>query len=208
MKKLLIALATVALAAGVQAASFTWKTGNYTQFRNADGTAVTTAEGYTAALNGGNIVLVLLANGTYDGAMTVLTGTGGDTAAFRTTGTAATKYGLNTAFGFIYDEDDPSSSILQNGDVLGVMYQDSNGDLSKLFYVDADGNKLGDIETTYTVSGVTDDSWSGSTFIFTDAGTSAAPNYVSVAASAVPEPTSGLLLLLGMAGLALRRKRA
>lgn len=26
--------------------------------------------------------------------------------------------------------------------------------------------------------------------------------------SAVPEPTSGLLLLLGMAGLALRRKRA
>ncbi|MGN0832918.1 MAG: PEP-CTERM sorting domain-containing protein [Kiritimatiellia bacterium] len=208
MKKLLIALATVALAAGVQAASFTWKTGNYTQFHNADGSAVTTADGYTAAMNGGNIVLVLLANGTYDGAMTVLTGNSGDTASFKTTGTAAAKYGLSTNFMFTYDDEDTSSNILNNGDVLGVMYQDSNGDLSKLFYVDADGNKLGDIEATYTISGLTDNTWQGSTFTFTDAGTSAAPNYFSVAASAVPEPTSGLLLLFGMAGLALKRKRA
>lgn len=33
-------------------------------------------------------------------------------------------------------------------------------------------------------------------------------NWSSVAAQSVPEPTSGLLLLLGMAGLALKRKRA
>ncbi|MGN0832496.1 MAG: PEP-CTERM sorting domain-containing protein [Kiritimatiellia bacterium] len=204
MKKLLIALAAVVCAAAVQAASFTWKSANYSRSCNADGSAVTTAEGYTAALNGGNIVLVLLANGTYNGAMTVLTGTGGSTAEFKATGMATVKYGLSTSFSFVYDDADPSSNILNNGDVLGVMYQDSNGDLSKLFYVDADGNKLGDIETTYTISGLTDDSWFGTAFSFTDAGTSAAPNYFS----AVPEPTSGLLLLLGMAGLALRRKRA
>ena len=36
-----------------------------------------------------------------------------------------------------------------------------------------------------------------------------ATNFTYVTASAsVPEPTSGLLLLLGMAGLALKRKRA
>ncbi|MBR3085127.1 MAG: PEP-CTERM sorting domain-containing protein, partial [Kiritimatiellae bacterium] len=32
--------------------------------------------------------------------------------------------------------------------------------------------------------------------------------YMTKAASPVPEPTSGLLMLLGVAGLALRRKRA
>ena len=35
-----------------------------------------------------------------------------------------------------------------------------------------------------------------------------ATSWASVGGSAVPEPTSGLLLLVGMAGLALRRKRA
>lgn len=38
--------------------------------------------------------------------------------------------------------------------------------------------------------------------------TQAAGGWTSVASSAVPEPTSGLLMLLGVAGLALKRKRA
>jgi hypothetical protein len=37
---------------------------------------------------------------------------------------------------------------------------------------------------------------------------SGAFDFASSAYTAVPEPTSGLLLLLGMAGLALRRKQA
>ena len=40
------------------------------------------------------------------------------------------------------------------------------------------------------------------------AGTTAANKFLNSSWQAVPEPTSGLLLLLGMAGLALKRKRA
>jgi len=207
MKKLMIALAAVACAAAVQAASFTWKTANYSQFRNEDGSAVTTAAGYNTAMDGGNIVLVLLGTTTsysWDSA-TVLKGTGGDTASFRATGGATVKYGLSTTFGFTYDDTPGAKNILKNNDVIGVMYQAENGDLSKLFYVDADGTKGADIEATYTISGLTDDTWSGSAFTFTTAGTSSAPTYFT---ASVPEPTSGLLMLLGMAGLALRRRRA
>jgi len=206
MKKLMIALATVVCATGLQASSFTWKTANYSQFRNTDGTAVTTASGYSTAMNGGDIVLVLLGTTTsysWDNA-SVLTGTGGNTATFKTSGAATVKYGLSTTFGFTYDDENAANNILKNGDVLGVMYQDKDGALSKLFIVDADGNKGADIEATYTISGLTDNTWSGDNFVFTTAGTSASPNYFT----AVPEPTSGLLLLLGMAGLALKRKRA
>ena len=206
MKKLMIALAAVACAVAVQAASFTWKTANYSQFRNTDGTAVTTAAGYTTAMNGGNIVLVLLgttSSYSWDNA-TVLNGTGGNTASFKATGGATVKYGTSSTFTFAYDDTPGAKNILKNNDVIGVMYQAENGDLSKLFYVDADGTKGADIEATYTISGLTDDTWSGSAFTFTTAGTSSAPTYFT----AVPEPTSGLLLILGMAGLALKRKRA
>ena len=206
MKKLMIALAAVACAAAVQAASFTWKTANYSQFRNEDGSAVTTAAGYNTAMDGGNIVLVLLGTTTsysWDNA-TVLTGTSGNTATFKTSGAATVKYGLSTTFSFSYDDSNPSGNILKNNDVIGVMYQAENGDLSKLFYVDSTGTKGADIEATYTISGLTDSTWSGDNFVFTTAGTSASPTYFTAA----PEPTSGLLLLLGMAGLALKRKRA
>ena len=203
MKKLMIALAAVVCATAVQAAAFIWKSGNYSTFRNADGSAITTAAGYSSALNGGSIVLVLLESGTYDGAKSVLTGSTGNTAEFKTSGTNAAKYGLNTTFGFTYDET-AENNVLKNGDVVGVMYRDSSGALSQLFYVDADGNKGADIATTYTISGLTDNSWQGTTWNFTPAATASTATYFAAA----PEPTSGLLLLLGMAGLALKRKRA
>ena len=56
--------------------------------------------------------------------------------------------------------------------------------------------------TTFTISGLDagGDTWDGGVFTYASGQT--------FTVAAVPEPTSGLLLLLGMAGLALRRKQA
>ena len=81
---------------------------------------------------------------------------------------------------------------LANGNIYGVMVKDDDGGLHQVAGT-----------STYTVTGYSGDSWSGDAFVF------ATSNYVADKASyATPEPTSGLLMLLGLGALALRRKRA
>ena len=65
-------------------------------------------------------------------------------------------------------------------------------------------------EASYTATAsisMTNDSTS-KTFAFGNQSSNLSANKFTVSSEAVPEPTSGLLMLLGMAGLALRRKRA
>ena len=191
----MIALAAVACAAGVQAASFAWNTS--TKFADKDGNVITTAAGYTEALNGGSIVLVKLAALTegpgYDWAnATVLAGQTAPT--IKTTNPANTKGRLSASYSFTFDEENADNNPFKNGDILGVMFKDSSGKLSQLTYV-ADGKTVDDV---YTISGLSNNTWAGTTFAYATAG-----NF-----TAVPEPTSGLLMLLGVAGLALRRRRA
>ena len=131
MKKLIIAVAIASAAVASQAASFDWGSANYSTMANRSGSEFgTDTTGYTTFLNGGNIVLVLLKDGTYTGEKSVLTGTSGSTAELFT-GTPASKTGtLQTTFAFSYE-----SGILKNGDVLGVMFKDASGSLSQLEYI-------------------------------------------------------------------------
>jgi len=87
-----------------------------------------------------------------------------------------------------------------NGDIFGVVFKDSS---DKLYYLQTGAS--GNMSPTYTISGLVDDTSTLDPFNFASSAFS-----ISTAPSAavVPEPTSALLLVLGMAGLALRRKRA
>ena len=90
-----------------------------------------------------------------------------------------------------------SSAVIKNGDVLKVFAKDADG---KYLDLQASANPAGmdpTVFNTLTVTGLSDDTWMNDEFVF------ATGNF-----TAAPEPTSGLLMLLGMAGLALRRRRA
>lgn len=207
MKKIMVALGAIALATGVQAASIRWTSANYSYFADSTGAKVTTDAAYNTALNGGSIVLAYLGISTsysWDGA-TVLSGSdiSGTTGALTTTGLARNQGRVTGTFSFTYDDAEGAVNVVENGSVFGVMYQDSTGALSKLLLIDSDGKTGAELDAVYIVSGLVDDTSTLDTFTFTTAGTATASNNFT----AVPEPTSGLLMLLGMAGLALKRKR-
>ena len=184
MKKLIMFGLAVATACAVNAASFDWAA----SVNGTDGSGNT----LTSTSDAATFVLVYLGNGTadWDNAAVVQTGTWSIGA---NKGTYAAK--VSGTY------DGSGTGGLANGNIYGVMVKDDQGGLHKVTGT-----------STYTVSGYTpgNDAWSGEPFVF------ATSNYVADKASypagggsgGVPEPTSGLLMLLGMAGLALRRRRA
>lgn len=89
---------------------------------------------------------------------------------------------------------------LKDGDILTVLFWDYGDKFSHLYYVDENGQPTDRIvNDTYVVSGISEGLSTLDPFIFAKDG-----NFTT----AMPEPTSGLLLLVGLAGLALRRRRA
>ena len=115
---------------------------------------------------------------------------------------------------------DVSAYSFANGNVTGaavsraanasgksITYSGSGTDTYQAFAVlwNADGSEA---SFTSTASIALANDSTGKTIAFGQQATNLTNNKFAVSTSDVPEPTSGLLLLLGVAGLALRRRRA
>lgn len=89
-----------------------------------------------------------------------------------------------------------------DADATGITDTSKNYDFYFVVFNDADATKA----TEYAIVSDTNKAYSGMDAKFKGAGTFSASTPWQTAS--VPEPTSGLLMLLGVAGLALRRRRA
>ena len=174
MKKLMMAVAVIAIAGMTQAASFKWTTqGLYAP--NVDGSVSTTV---AAESTGTWLATISLFSDA--GCTTPIAGVTGNTGSTVNTMTSAIQ-GTFAGADFKFDNSTPYYAILE------------------LSYTTAAGTQTltTDVVST-TLKGTGNTTLSFQTAI----------SNASWSAAAVPEPTSGLLMLLGMAGLALRRKRA
>ena len=188
MKKLLMAMSAVAVAFGLNAATVDWKY----SITNAQGT-----EGY----NSGYTVYLVSASAwdaatisasTFSDSSVVLDSTTFGAATGRTAGLkvySAIISGTSTS-----GSRSVSVESLTEGSTLGVYYVILN--------TNADPNTYTTIADTLTGRAENGAETLGSNISMTASAASAATW------TAVPEPTSGLLMLFGMAGLALKRKRA
>ena len=186
MKKLMIALAVTAMAVCANAASVYWKSGTILD-PNGD-----------VANKSVTAYLWVIDSATYD------------TLAANTTGAAMSDavyaaYGSKT--GDAYASDVTTKKGVRDLIDDSKDYAAGNSAYAVLLYTYGTGDDLqymGNVGKVTFESAMDVDSESMASFLLGN--TSAGATAWSTAA--VPEPTSGLLLLLGMAGLALKRKRA
>ena len=184
----MIALATVAMAAGVQAAAWNWSSS----------TAAVTPGG-SDPLSGANIYLFF----GYDSSSAANTAKAGVLSDLRA-GNAISGYSQSATLN--------SSGMLSTTEFTGpegkkyafavILADDAAGNSYMLQTANknATGADVGTAGLQFDIS--------STTLKGIDATGTGAGWYMTKEASAVPEPTSGLLMLLGGAGLALRRRRA
>ena len=178
MKKLMMLAAVAALAFASQAASVSWKI-NYA----GQGSAWKSSGAFALVFNGAD----------YDEVINLITVTGSDTlqadlAAKALNNPAATfgnTKGAATASGLVADAP---------GTMFVVIFNDASYDAGKSVLYTAATDVSGSFYEPPA---------SGTAFTF-----NAASFANSGTIASVPEPTSGLLMLVGLAGLALRRRRA
>ena len=197
MKKLIIATAVICAAVVTHAAAINWSAGTMTL---ADGSALTTKGDVTG-------YLFMIDEGTYQSYIdNGYTATG-----------AKLSEKLWSDFGKSLGSADATKEALRNGNLLNINVMD--GDVAKdyavgtyyaaLIMVDKvteGGYVMGNL-SSISVEGAFDvERLSLGSTIFGDV--AVAPTVATAwYSSAAPEPTSGILLLLGIAGLALKRKR-
>ena len=191
MKKLIIAAVIVCAAAISQAASVSWSVSGLV---GSDGKALTSGAGYVFCTKGDKAT-------TIDAVTAAL-------AAAKTADDVKT-YLNNNSLSALKGTVRSDSSISVSGIDLATSGVPASTTAVRLFAVIVDDDTFGD-GTKYVVTAATGNVKTPSATT-TNTANFSIPGAASQTASnwtAVPEPTSGLLMLLGFAGLALRRRRA
>ena len=182
MKKLIMFAAAVALACAGQAASVDWKLNVAGQGATWSGNGA-----YVMAFNGSDYAAVIKLL-TVDGSDNMAT----DLGAYALTGNSKTQFDVSNNRGTAITKNSLSAGV--TGDTMFfVVFTDGSMDAGKAISWTA----ASDISAYDYDAG----NPSPGTFAIT-----AVANSGTIAG--VPEPTSGLLMLVGLAGLALRRRRA
>ena len=187
MKKIMIALAVAVMAVAANAATVAWNSGVIYRAADAAGTTGTAAAN-KAGLNAVTAYLFALTAEEYTAAQSM------DTATLYTTYIGKTATGTKASVG------NGQANISQTvGDASGLHY-------GLVLYVDTTNANLPEGKDAFVKAALGTADVGGATGV--TVGNMITSSAVSTTWAAVPEPTSGLLMLVGLAGLALRRRRA
>ena len=187
MKKLIMTASAIAMACIVNAASFTWGFMNEGEYLNKNGEAFDSG---TAFLYLGNVTA---SESAFDFSAATFVLTAGY---------------ANDYFGAVDSANLASSDVVQStvgGQAYSlILIEKAGATANDLVSYEGDYVLYTGVSAERTLAGVTPTKYAE----FMRTGEVEASNWQTMGASPIPEPTSGLLMLLGMAGLALKRKHA
>ena len=194
MKKLLILAVVISATVCANAATVNWKVQG---LQNKTGVALSSGYSYVFTTKGDNATTIV--------ALTTALAAATDAAKFQSALGGFTY--MTSLSGAVTDGTQSVSDVLLSAS--GLKAYTSN---TKLFALIIDTDTITDATNWYVTelsngvkTGGSDTALGSASFTVADTGSHTASNWTAVA---VPEPTSGLLMLLGMASLALRRRRA